>query len=175
MANTITPSEVQDHLSCGNCLLIDVRDADERAAEAIAGSVHLPLERIRRGERPPHGRTIVLHCKSGRRSAEAAELVPGALSMDGGIEGWRGAKLPTVRLRAVGGGVMRQTQATIGAVLVIGTALGAFVSPWFMTIPAFIGAGLVFAGVSGHCGAAILVGKLPWNQGCGSKSCQASH
>ena len=46
MPNTITPKEVHEHLSCGNCLLIDVREADERASEAIDGSLHLPLGRI---------------------------------------------------------------------------------------------------------------------------------
>ena len=75
MPNTITPAEVHEHLRCGNCLLIDVREADERASEAIAGSIHLPLGRIKAGELPPKGRQVILHCKGGKRSAEAASLV----------------------------------------------------------------------------------------------------
>ena len=163
MPNTITPKEVHEHLSCGNCLLIDVREADERASEAIDGSLHLPLGRIKAGEFPPTGRQVILHCKSGRRSAEAAALIPGSFSMVGGIEAWRSAGLPTARMRASGMSVMRQVQVVIGACVAAGTALGAFVSPWFLVVPAFMGAGLAFAGATGFCGLAVLMGKLPWN------------
>lgn len=163
MPNTITPAEVHEHLRCGNCLLIDVREADERASEAIAGSIHLPLGRIKAGELPPKGRQVILHCKGGKRSAEAAALIPGALSMTGGIDAWRSAGLPTIRMRASGMSVMRQVQLVIGTFVAAGTALGAFVSPWFLIVPAFMGAGLAFAGATGFCGLAILMGKLPWN------------
>lgn len=163
MPNTITPAEVHEHLKCSNCLLIDVREADERASEAIDGSLHLPLGRIRAGELPPRGRQTILHCKGGKRSAEAAALVPGSLSMVGGIDAWRAAGLPTIRMRSSGVSVMRQVQLVIGAGVAAGTALGAFVSPWFLVVPAFMGAGLVFAGATGFCGLAVLMGKLPWN------------
>lgn len=163
MPNTITPSEVQEHLTFGTCLLIDVREADERMSEAIAGSIHLPLGRIKAGELPPNGRQVIVHCKGGKRSDEAASLVPGALSMAGGIEAWRSAGLPTVAMRASGMSVMRQAQLVIGTCVAAGTALGAFVSPWFLVVPAFMGIGLAFAGATGFCGLAVLMGKLPWN------------
>jgi rhodanese-related sulfurtransferase len=163
MTNTITPTEVHEHLKCSNCLLIDVREADERASEAIPGSLHLPLGRIKAGELPPGGRQVIVHCKGGKRSAEAAELLPGSLTMAGGIDAWRSIGLPTVRHRASGMSVMRQVQLVIGAGVAAGTALGAFVSPWFLVVPAFMGAGLAFAGATGFCGLAVLMGKLPWN------------
>ena len=83
--------------------------------------------------------------------------------MVGGIDAWRAAGLPTVRMRSSGVSVMRQVQLVIGAGVAAGTALGAFVSPWFLVVPAFMGAGLVFAGATGFCGLAVLMGKLPWN------------
>lgn len=76
MPNTITPAEVHEHLKCGTCLLIDVREADERAS---------------------------------------------------------------------GVAVMRQIQLVIGMCVASGTALGTFVSPWFLVVPALMGAGLMFA------------------------------
>lgn len=173
MPNTITPAEVHEHLKCGNCLLIDVREADERASEAIAGSLHLPLGRIKAGELPPAGRQVIVHCKGGKRSGEAAALIPGALSMTGGIDAWRSAGLPTIRMRASGMSVMRQVQLVIGTFVAAGTALGAFVSPWFLIVPAFMGAGLAFAGATGFCGLAILMGKLPWNAPCPASGCAA--
>ena len=44
------------------------------------------------------------------------------------------------------------------------TALGFFVHAGFLAIPAFMGAGLVFAGSTGFCGMAVAIGKLPWNR-----------
>jgi rhodanese-related sulfurtransferase len=174
MPNTITPAEVHEHLKCGHCLLIDVREADERASEAIAGSMHLPLGRIRAGELPPAGRQVIVHCKGGKRSAEAAALIPGALSMAGGIDAWRSAGLPTVRMRASGMSVMRQVQLAIGSCVAAGTALGVFVSPWFLVVPAFMGAGLMFAGATGFCGLAILMAKLPWNAPRPASGCRST-
>ena len=39
-------------------------------------------------------------------------------------------------------------------------------------IPAFIGAGLTFAGVTDTCGMGMLLAKMPWNQ-CKAGSCSA--
>ncbi len=60
-------------------------------------------------------------------------------------------------------GVMRQTQALMGAVLLIGTACAYLVGPGWLIVPAFIGCGLVFAGSSGMCPMASLIARMPWN------------
>ena len=41
--------------------------------------------------------------------------------------------------------------------------MGSLVSPWFLALAAFFGAGLTFAGATGTCGLALLLMKLPWN------------
>lgn len=61
--------------------------------------------------------------------------------------------------------VMRQTQATIGIVLLAGTAATYFVSTAFAIVPAIIGLGLCNAGITGICPMASLIGRLPWNRG----------
>ena len=48
--------------------------------------------------------------------------------------------------------------------VLVGSALSALVSPWFLIVPAFFGAGLAFAGVTGTCGLAWLLLKQPWNR-----------
>jgi hypothetical protein len=58
----------------------------------------------------------------------------------------------------------RQVRITAGALVVIGVALGWFVHPGFYGLSAFIGAGLVFAGVTDICGLCVLLAKLPWNK-----------
>jgi hypothetical protein len=45
-----------------------------------------------------------------------------------------------------------------------GTVLGVAVSPWFFVVPAFFGAGLTFAGLTGFCGLARVLMKMPWNR-----------
>jgi hypothetical protein len=47
----------------------------------------------------------------------------------------------------------------------IGSVLGYFVSPKFFLLSGFFGAGLTFAGLSGTCGLAIFMAKMPWNKG----------
>jgi predicted branched-subunit amino acid permease len=59
---------------------------------------------------------------------------------------------------------MRQVQIAAGSLVVIGVLLGALVHPGFYALSAFVGAGLVFAGVSGFCGMARLLVLMPWNR-----------
>jgi len=58
----------------------------------------------------------------------------------------------------------RQVRIADGSLVLLGTALGAFVHPAFRTLPAFVGAGLVFAGVTDTCGMAMLLARMPWNR-----------
>ncbi|WP_343125582.1 YgaP-like transmembrane domain [Stenotrophomonas sp. SAU14A_NAIMI4_8] len=46
----------------------------------------------------------------------------------------------------------------------LGAVPGATVSPWFHALSGFVGAGLLFAGVSGFCGLARVLMRMPWNR-----------
>jgi hypothetical protein len=59
---------------------------------------------------------------------------------------------------------MRQVQIATGSLVVAGTALAVAVSPWFILLAGFVGAGLVFAGTTGFCGMARLLARMPWNK-----------
>lgn len=168
---TVPPSTVRDWITRGECVLVDVREADEHARERIAGAELNALSsfepsRIRAGGR------VVLHCKSGKRSADALTRT-GSLqasgiefySMQGGIEAWKAAGLPTqtdTRVSRIS--VMRQTQLVIGAGVLAGAALSYFVHPYWVGLAAFFGAGLVFAGATGTCALASLLAAMPWNK-----------
>lgn len=167
-AGLVAPATLQGWLRDGNATLIDVREPEEFAREHIAGARSIPLARISPDAIPP-GTRAVLHCKSGRRSAEAkarlaAAGLPGILQLQGGIEAWKSAGLPVEAAPHVPISIMRQVQIVAGSLVAIGTALGAFVSPLALVIPAFMGLGLLFAGVSGTCGLAALLGAMPWNR-----------
>jgi predicted branched-subunit amino acid permease len=57
----------------------------------------------------------------------------------------------------------RQVRIAAGLLVLTGVLLGYFVNPWFIGLSAFVGAGLVFAGVTDFCGMGLLLAKLPWN------------
>jgi len=59
--------------------------------------------------------------------------------------------------------LMRQVQIVAGSLVVMGTVLGAFLSPWFLILSSFVGSGLVFAGISDTCALGILIAKMSWN------------
>ena len=71
---------------------------------------------------------------------------------------------------------MRQVQIVVGAVSAIGAGLALAVHPWFAVIPLIMGAGLLFAGLTGVCGLALALAKMPWNktQNCKADSCCAN-
>jgi len=58
----------------------------------------------------------------------------------------------------------RQVRIAAGALAGAGGALAVAVSPWFGLLPAFVGAGLVYAGLTDRCGMAMLLGRLPYNR-----------
>jgi len=121
------------------------------------------------------GKRVVFHCRSGKRSRDAATRFAregeATFHLAGGIEGWKAAGMPVVRpAKGARLPVMRQVQIVAGGLVTLGVALGLSVSPWFLGLSAFVGCGLVFAGVSGWCGMAILLGAMPWNRGTGGKA-----
>lgn len=110
-------------------------------------------------------------CRSGSRGRQAAERFHAAgftrvVNVEGGTLAWERAGLPVVRGRAAVA-LERQVRIAAGALVVLGTALGAFVHPAFLGLAAFVGAGLVFAGVTDTCGLGMLLARMPWNRAGG--------
>ena len=166
----IEPRELKKLLDSGLAIVIDVREPDEHAREHIPGSRLEPLSRLDAARVPAdNGQTVVLHCERGRRSAEAgAKLLaagrPGATHLKGGLAAWKAAGLPLERKLKAPMPIMRQVQLTVGLVVVAGSVLSWLVSPLFLGLVAFMGAGLVFSGATGTCGLAAVLGMMPWNR-----------
>lgn len=104
-----------------------------------------------------------------RTAANAAQLCEAAGTaptyiLAGGIDAWRRAGQPTVADRSRPLEIMRQVQITAGALVLTGVLLGLFVAPGFFGLSAFVGSGLMFAGVTGWCGMANLLRVMPWNR-----------
>lgn len=99
-ASTLQPQQVAEKLQKSEITLVDVREADEYAAEHIQGSILLPLSQLTaiQLQALPTDKPVVLYCRSGRRSASALQLaqeagLKEAYHMAGGINGWKQAGL----------------------------------------------------------------------------------
>ena len=151
-------------------VLIDIRETDEFAREHIPGARHVPLSGFDRADFPQdRERKAVFHCASGARTRQAAGDILGTgfaevYCLDGGLQGWKKAGLPTSFNRKVPISIQRQVQLTAGGMVVLGIVLAALASPWFALLSGFVGAGLMFAGATGTCALAGLLGRMPWNK-----------
>jgi rhodanese-related sulfurtransferase len=118
---------------------------------------------------------IYVICKSGGRGRQACEKLQSAglnvVNVEGGTTAWSAAGLPVVRGRKTIS-LERQVRIAAGFLVYSGTLLGAFANPLLLIIPGFVGAGLVFAGVTDTCGMAMMLAKMPWNQR-GGATCKA--
>jgi rhodanese-related sulfurtransferase len=167
---TISPARAAELMRAG-AVLIDIREADEHARERIPGARHHALTRIDRND-PIHkgDDVLIFHCRSGARTkgnaARLAAATPQCESyiLEGGLDAWKKAGLPVTLDRSQPIDIMRQVQIAAGSLVLAGVLLGAFVAPGFYALSGFVGAGLLFAGVSGFCGMARLLAVMPWNR-----------
>lgn len=169
---TIVPAEASAVVGSGRGILVDVRTPAEFREVHAEGAVLVPLDVLDRPAvetaRGANTGPVYLLCASGIRATKAAEKLRSAgltevLVVEGGTNAWVATGLPVVRGRKTIS-IERQVRIGAGAFVVIGTALGHFVHPGFYGLAAFVGAGLIFAGVTDICGMAILLAKAPWNR-----------
>ncbi len=149
---------------------MDIRSADEHARERIAQARHIPMSRLA-GDAAAFkdAKALIFHCRSGNRTKMHAQTLSThapreAYVLEGGLDAWKKAGLAVVVDASQPLELQRQVQIAAGSMVVLGTVLGATVSPWFHMLPGLVGTGLVFAGVSGFCGLARLLMKMPWNR-----------
>lgn len=176
---TIKPSEARRLLD-SRALLIDIREADEHAREKIPAALHLPLSKLDEADLAVHqGKPIIFHCKSGARTQANAPRLAGksgvcdAFIIEGGLDAWRKAGLPVVSDRRQPLELQRQVQIGAGSLALMGTLLGLFIWPGFFAVPAFVGAGLIMAGLTGFCGMARILMRAPWNRAVYGSSARA--
>lgn len=151
--------------------VLDVRTPGEFEAEHIPGAYNVPLDSL--GEHGPEIRahvseSVVLVCRSGQRARMAEEALKTAnmrnlYVLDGGMNAWNAAGQPVLR-GAPRMSLERQVRIAAGALAATGGFLALFANPMFAVIPAFVGSGLVFAGVTDTCTMGMLLAKLPYNR-----------
>ncbi len=164
-----TPQEVFAARREKALALIDVRMPSEYREIHAEGATLAPLDALDpKALAQSAARPIYLICKSGPRATKAAEQfaaagIPEVVVVEGGTAAWEKAGLPVVRGRKCVS-LERQVRMVAGTLVLAGVALGWFVHPYLYGLSAFVGAGLVFAGVTDWCGMGMLLSKMPWNR-----------
>jgi rhodanese-related sulfurtransferase len=168
---TIDATTLNFWLTNGEAVLIDVRGPVEYAGAHIKGSHSLPVEQLALNTLPDFsGKKLVLQCNTGNRSGKNCEKLKlnnpnlEIYSLEGGINAWRAAGFNVVESGKYFLPLDRQVQLTIGLMVFLGSILGLIHSINWLYFTGFIGAGLMFAGLSGICFLANVISRMPWNR-----------
>jgi rhodanese-related sulfurtransferase len=172
-ALTISPLQLHDIVQTGaEVELIDVRTPIEFQEVHVRFARNVPLDHLGSAAtaagRSTAAEPLYVICQSGARGKQACEKLLEAgyanvVNVDGGTKAWVDAGLPVVRGQETIS-LERQVRIAAGAIVLIGALLGYFAHPYWIALPAFVGAGLVFAGISDACGMGMLLARMPWNQ-----------
>ena len=169
---TISPRQLSDLVRSGTAVeLIDVRTPVEFREVHVGFAHNLPLDQLDASQanasRRDPAQPLYVICRSGSRGRQACEKliaagVTNVVNVEGGTMAWDQAGLPVVRgQKAIS--LERQVRIAAGLMVFAGSLL-AITNPWWLIVPAFIGAGLTFAGVTDTCGMGMLLARMPWNQ-----------
>jgi rhodanese-related sulfurtransferase len=169
---SISPKQLCELSQRGIIDLIDVRTPAEFGDTRANCARNVPLDALnpkavvaaRNGNAD---QPLYVICKSGGRSAQAVKKFVDAgftniVDVEGGTNAWVAAGLPVIRgKKAIS--IDRQMRILAGTLVLAGVGLS-FLHPYFIGLSAFIGAGLVFAGVTDFCPMMNGLSRMPWNQ-----------
>ncbi|MGH1402900.1 MAG: rhodanese-like domain-containing protein [Alphaproteobacteria bacterium] len=174
MTKTVSPKQAYEWLSCGEAVLIDVREADEFKAEHIAYGLSVPLSTMKSDFSQlvlPSGKKVIFHCLKGMRSEKACLSVQemrdfnhSIFHIDGGIIAWKDEGLPVISKGQTKISIFRQVQMIVGALIALFVLIGMSGIAIGLTLAVLMSGALFFAGLTGWCGLAIFLSKMPWNK-----------
>jgi rhodanese-related sulfurtransferase len=174
MATVISPAEFKALVENGRAIdLIDVRTPAEFRELHVTGARNVPLDRLdpqalRSETKAGTDTPLYVICQKGGRGKQACEKLTAAgwsnvVNVEGGTLACEAAGVAVVRGKKTIS-LERQVRIAAGSLVFIGSVLALTVHPYFAGLAAFVGAGLVFAGVTDTCGMAMLLARMPWNQ-----------
>jgi len=168
---TISPVELQKIIAAQpSSPVIDVRTPVEFAEVHVPSAQSVPLDELKPDSLQLHkDQPVYLLCRSGQRAAKAAEKFATEgfsqpIVVEGGTLAWIAANLPVTRGTTKVISLERQVRIAAGAIVFTGVLLAHFVNYNFIWLAGFVGAGLVFAGITDFCGMGLLLAKMPWNR-----------
>lgn len=160
-----------------DCCVVDVRTPAETATAHVPGSIFIPVQEItaarvksEMASKGQQGKPIYLLCQSGKRAEMAAQQLAGQIDepliiITGGVNAL--SQHDNAPLQKGDSNVIsleRQVRIAAGSLVLVGVILGALLNPMFYALSGFVGAGLVFAGVTDTCAMGMLLARMSWNQ-----------
>lgn len=171
--HTIHAQELAQRIAQADIDLIDVRTPMEFQEVHAAVGRNIPLGRldpleVMRGRNGAADQPLYVICRGGTRGEKAQQKFAAAgfenvVNVQGGMDAWVAAGLPVLRGKKM---ISLERQVRIAAgFIVLGGAIAAIATGnvYLAGIPAFVGAGLMFAGITDSCAMGMLIAKMPWN------------
>lgn len=170
----VSPAQLAELAKRGSRIeLIDVRTPVEFREVHVESARNVPLDQLdppalMQARNGSASDPMYVICRSGSRGRQACEKFLKAgfsnvFNVEGGTMACVEAGLPVVRGRRTIS-LERQVRIAAGALVLLGAALGWLVHPAFIGLSAFVGAGLMFAGVTDTCGMGMILARMPWNR-----------
>ena len=160
--------------------LIDVRTSREFEDVHASCAQLVPLDTLNpsaviKARNGNEGKPLYVICKSGMRARQACEKFIAAgynnvINVDGGTLAWEQAGLPVIRGKKAMS-VDCQVRVAMGSMVLLGAALTILVHPAFVGMCAFVGCGMIYAGIADDCPMGTLIAALPWNRNGQGASC----
>lgn len=160
----------------GKRVTVDLRTAAEYENECLHDCIALPVQELTPGNFKDaltniehHSGPVYLLCQSGKRAEIAIDKLQGhadheLIIIEGGLNALKAAGIETKQGARKTISLERQVRIAAGTLTVTGVILGFSIHPGFFGISAFVGAGLMFAGITDTCGMAMMLAQMPWNK-----------
>ncbi len=172
--SSISPAKLAELRKQGQKIeLVDVRTPVEYREVHVEFARNVPLDQLDpqaviKSRQGAPSEPLYVICRSGGRGQQACEKFakagfPNVVNIEGGTLASVDAGLPVVRgKKAIS--LERQVRIAAGSLVLLGAILAWQVDFAFIGLSAFVGAGLVFAGITDTCGMGLLLARMPWNQ-----------
>lgn len=166
----ITDEELKEMAKDNSVVIVDIREPMEFAREKIPHSRNVPVAELTKADfSNEKDKKVIFTCRMGNRTRNAESALHSLglneiYCLTGGIEQWKRCGLKTEIDKSAPIDLMRQVQIAAGSLILLGFVLAYLVAPEFILLPAFVGIGLLVAGITGFCGMAKLLMLMPWNK-----------
>jgi rhodanese-related sulfurtransferase len=173
-STTISPQGLAELRNADKVIdLIDVRTPVEYREVHVEFAQNIPLDQldpqaVMQARNGTQGEPLYVVCHTGSRGEKACEKFRQAgytnvVNVEGGTLACEQAGILVVRgKKAIS--LERQVRIAAGTLVLLGAALGWLVHPAFVGLSAFVGAGLIFAGITDTCGMGMILARMPWNR-----------
>jgi rhodanese-related sulfurtransferase len=178
--HTVTAADFVDKMNRKeDMVILDVRTDVEWNAEHLNGTiVHMPLhtlneKSVERLQSIAKSKPVYILCRSGGRARQAFQFfashgMTNLHIIEGGIDGCKSCDAKTECRDVIS--LERQVRILAGTLIVAGISAGLMLTPLAFALSAFVGAGLIFSGITGKCGIALILARAPWNRDPGAEA-----